>query len=202
MEGITGITVSYNTEVLLKQSVESIRKFYPYFNIIIIDGSPVRSRCWTQAGLMKDDHTAVVQTGINIGHGNGMHAGFEMITTEKALIFDTDIIMFRPCLEMMLEKFKKGTYGVGFIIKELRMSKWTRPMRYLHPFFAIIDVKQYWNHERFVHHGAPCHRTFDKMSLNGAKKKLVEFPVKNFVEHLGRGTRNQKPKEFQKGWVK
>lgn len=199
---ITGVVVSYKTTGLLKQAIESIRSFYPHFNIIIIDGSPCKSDCYEYVKSLPDDHTAIYQPQINIGHGNGMHVGIEMATTEKILLFDSDIIMNKPCIEEMFEVFERDTYGSGLILPKWRLTERSRQMRYLHPQFMALSRKQYFKHHKFVHHGAPCYLTFGNIKMPDAKKILIEFPIHDYIKHLGRGTRALSPKEFKpKTWV-
>lgn len=198
-EQVTGVVVTYNTHKLLVRSVISIRKRYPKMQIIVIDNS--------SDGNENIGAVNIVKTYKNIGHGPGMHLGASKVWTPKILFFDSDIVLVRAgVLEQMLNQFDENTYGVGQVIKVSRQgqnSVYTpleeKTVNYLHPFFMVVDKKKYFEFPHFIHHGAPCIKTM--LALQGSETKLIDFPIKRFVKHAGRGTRKLRPAGFNsKTW--
>jgi len=207
IDNITGVVVCYNTQSLLKVCLQSIRKFYPYLKIIIIDGSSVSNSCHQYVKSIKDPHIKTISLGFNIGHGKGMNKGINMANTDYVLPFDSDITLKKSPLEKMIELFKYNTFGVGEIqyvnTKGINISPVNKnAISYLHPYFQIINRNIYKNFSPYNHHGAPCILTMLDIHKKGLSEKILrDFPVKNFIEHRWRGTRELKPKEFFREWI-
>jgi len=185
ISGITGITVSYNTKDLLERAFNSIRKFYPSMPIIIIDGSDIQDPCAAYARSLAGDLTAVQSLGYNIGHGRGMCMGVEKVKTKYALIFDSDIELLEPCIPAMLAMMEDDTFGVGSIDEKVDFNRFTYgsygrvdgSVRYLQPYFQLIDIKNYKKFYPYVHHGAPCYLTMLDIHKRGLSGKILkQFP--------------------------
>lgn len=183
---VTGLTVCSNTPELIKRAYESIRKFYPEMTIIIVDGSDPISECSRYCQSLKSSRARIMEMRYNIGHGRGMDAGMKWIGTPLALIFDSDIEMIAPPLEAMYKMMTSDTYGVGWIetvgsdgfeygVHEFHKQE--TPTRYLHPYFQLISVKEYFRFPPYVHHGAPCFKTMNAIKNAGLSEEiLIEFP--------------------------
>jgi hypothetical protein len=48
------------------------------------------------------------------------------------------------------------------------------PIPYLHPYFAMINVRQYMKYKPFVHHGAPWFKTAVQLFEMGLSIKLLK----------------------------
>ena len=230
---ITGITVVYNTKDLLDRAYRSVRKFHPDMKIIIVDNSNKHDGCaqYTQLLPLNDCNVVCIYPGRNIGHGDGMHTALLKVKTKYALIFDSDIEIINSPVKAMLEMFEPDTYGVGYIETTgldgyeygvHAHHKYEKSMRYLHPYFQLISVEQYFNFYRYVHHGAPCYLAMLDIHKRGLGSKIIkEFPGLGhtagkgcgwtgdpdlkYVKHDTRGTRstrlNNGQGEIEPGWV-
>lgn len=202
MENVTGIIVSYNTKDLLKNCYESIRNFYPYLKIIIVDGSLPDNDCCDYVKSLAGRFTEIIRLSENIGHGKGINIGVANCLTEYFLLIDSDIIMNKRSIEKMMHIFtkSKNIYGVGQIVPvDKNGSNMDGGIEYLHPHFCIIKKSLYEKFSLAVHHGAPLLKSM--LDLSKQKKiGLIHFPVENYITHLGRGTRKLNPPEFLKNW--
>jgi hypothetical protein len=202
MNNITAITVVHNTPELVIRAITSIKKHYPELPILIINGSNLDSECTHILNSIQDDYITLVNVGYNIGHGKGMHLGLTTIETDLALIFDSDIYLKNgTIIEQMIDRIEYK-YGVGEIVKtnDEGYNKEGGEIKYLHPYFMLLDVKQYFKHPPFVHHGAPCYKAMNEINKSGCGQLLVEIELSDYVRHDGRGTRNIFSKEFKLGW--
>lgn len=203
MDNVTGIIVSYNTRNLLSNCVTSIRKFLPSMNLIIIDGSAQNNPCFSFSKTLKNSNTKVLNVLHNIGHGKGMIAGINICETKYFLLIDSDIEMKEnPLPEMM--KLIKNNYGVGQVVNVDKdgMNK-EKGIKYLHPYFALINKEKYLKYSPILHHGAPMLQAMIDIKNKKKSKTLIDFPVEKYIHHLGRGTRVLNPKEFNpKNWDK
>lgn len=192
MKNTVGIVVTYNTPQLIRNAISSIRRFYKDLPILIIDGSPEGSHCYLEVERLKRFGMVDVRHETsNIGHGRGLHLGISMTKQENILVFDSDIVMKRPCLELMQFKLLHPlVYGIGQIVR-VDMTGHNHPngMEYLHPHFAMISRRHYNNFNPFIHHGAPfikaAHSLYSQQLV-----QMLDFPVKKYVKHVERGTVN------------
>lgn len=181
---ITGITVCWNTKDLIERAYNSIRKFYPDMPIIIVDGSDSRDPCASYVRGLASELTTIIQPGHNIGHGRGMCLGIEKAKTPYALIFDSDIELLEPCIPAMLAMMEEDTFGVGYIEKigydGFVYGAHPHPegsLPCLHPYFHLIDIRNYKKYYPYVHHGMPVYLTMldiHKKELSG--KIIKQFP--------------------------
>lgn len=204
---VTGIIVSYNQPKLLTNCMRSIRKHYPNMKIIIIDGSDVGHPCFATAMSFESKHTRVVSMHRNIGHGKGMRLGITLCETRYFALIDSDTIMHKAPLEQMLQQMTTHSYGIGEICAVDHRGMNTSPdnehVQYLHPHFALINKFEYLRYHGIIHHGAPMIKAMINLRDLGCDNTLESFPVSDYVEHLGRGTRVLNPAGFNcKTWDK
>jgi len=204
-DNITGIIVSYNEAILLTNCYRSIRRYYPYMKIIIIDGSNLHNPCYKIAQGYIGKHTQVISTHFNIGHGKGMKLGISLCNTDYFLLIDSDTKMIQPPLQKMISEMDLSTYGIGEIIQvdKRGLNQDKGEIHYLHPYFALINKHRYNTFKPIIHHGAPMIQSMIHIHGAGATGFLKHFPVPDYVEHYGRGTRKSSPDEFHpKTWEK
>ena len=199
MQDVTAITVNYNTPDLVKRAIRSIRKFYPELFIYVINLS-------TDKKNIRLINGALYQINKNIGHGPGLHYGLQRVTTKYALCFDSDIVMKRPPIEIMVERCN-GKYGVGPVVQVNKFGvdvKGKNIISYLHPHFMLLNVEEYFKWHPLINHGAPCLKTMLEMHSKGRSSDLlVNMNVGEYILHEGRGTRKLNPKEFEpRNWDK
>ncbi|MCK9544491.1 MAG: glycosyltransferase [Novosphingobium sp.] len=186
---VTGVCVTHNTKDLIERSFLSIRKFHPNMKIIIVDGSdnsPKGIECKEYIKSISRDNTISIFPGYNIGHGKGLALGINYVRTPFVLTFDSDIEMLKSPLSRMLDMFEEGTYGVGYTEKaDLGGHDFgARPdqvkfgsMKYLHPYFSLIQMREYNKYQPFIHHGAPAVNTMLDIHNRGLSDKVIkEFP--------------------------
>jgi GT2 family glycosyltransferase len=183
---ITGITVCWNVKDLVQGAMESVRKIHPDMKIIIVDGSDPDNECASYVKSLVDENTKVVQFGYNLGHGKGMHYALQMVDTKYALMFDCDIVLLKSPLEGMVAMMEEDTFGVGYI-ELVAMDghdfgvyphhALETPTKYLHPYFQLLQVKNYFKYTPYVHHGAPCYKTMNEIKALGLSDMILkEFP--------------------------
>ena len=196
-KSIVGITVCYNTPRLLINSIESIKRFYPELEIIVINLSNDGYH------YKKIDRVSMYHMNKNIGHGPGLHFALERVSQKYAICFDSDIIMNSPCLDKMISLIReRDAYAVGKMIRvdnighTYKGDKQSEAIKYIHPHFMLLDVKKYFLWPKFIHHGAPLLETMMMLKSVNKSNLLIPFPVESYITHLGRGTRRLGPKEF------
>lgn len=186
-EVVTGIMVCWNTEDLVKTAYESVRKFHPSMRFLIVDGSTPKMACYSYLdSLRADSALKVFHLEKNLGHGRGLQFAIQRIQTPFFLTIDSDIEMLKSPVQAMLDMMEDDTYGVG----------WTYPtditghefgyrseyidkgsMKYLHPYFCLIQLKEYKKYIPFIHHGAPAVNTMLDIHRRGLSDKVIkEFP--------------------------
>ena len=117
-------------------------------------------------------------------------------------MFDTDIKMHTGgSIERMLIQLKPHTYGVGSVCQTNRSGlNVNRGVKYLHPHFMLLNLRKYFEWNKFVHHGAPCYKAMNQIHDYKMSNILIDFPVSKYIKHDWRGTRNLKPRLFKKQW--
>lgn len=185
---ITGVVVNYDTPVLLRNAIDSIRKYYD-FEIIVIDNSlePVEI-----------PDTRLIKTGSNIGHGPGMDMGIKLARTPFVLLFDSDILLIEPCIDMMFEKINDNVYAVGKLyvrnnkyFYEKHRDLFVGDFAYIiDPAFHLLNRDQYYNFAPYISDGSPTVLSYLDIARQNKQHMLVDFPVFNYVNHLKAGTRN------------
>lgn len=190
---VTGIVVNFNTKFLVKQAVQTFRKFYPSVPLIIIDNaSRDGSAEWIRA--RENDLARVVVNNKNYGHGPALDAGIMLCTTRYAFTFDSDIRFHHGGFLQLMQRAIDGKYAIGWlrwvnhngVAARGHIDK-ARLCPYVHPCFALFDVEIYKQLKPFVNKGAPC---VDNMY--DARKKgysVGAFPFERYADHLIAGTR-------------
>ena len=203
MDKITIIIVSYNTKELLENCINSIRNHSKSIKIIIIDGSEINNECSRYVRKINNNQNRVIKLNNNIGHGKGMDFGINLVGTPYFCVVDSDTIMIQNPLFKMLELIKDN-YGVGCVVDvDDKGVNFENGIKYLHPYFALINKEMYKRFKPFYHHGAPCLNAMKDINNKGLQSKLIHFDLEKYIKHLGRGTRILDPKEFKpKYWDK
>lgn len=185
-EVITAVTVCWKYVDVIERSLTSMRKFHPSMRIIVVDGSTPDMPCYQYLDSLNDINTEVYHVGYNIGHGKGMNYGIDRVKNPFVLIFDSDIEMVLSPVQDMLNMMKDDTFGVGYIemvapdghdYGVFPRHKAVRPLKYMHPYFQLIQLKEYKKYKPFIHHGAPCITTMLDIHRRGLSDRVLkEFP--------------------------
>jgi glycosyltransferase involved in cell wall biosynthesis len=178
---MTGLVVSYNTYELLKRSIESVLKFHSSLPLLIIDGSDKGNLCYDYVQSLKSEQIHILQPGKNIGHGLGMNLGIRMIQTQYTLIFDSDIVILKSPVSQMLSMMEPDTFGCGWVT-EIGTDGYDwgtfphqiGPVKYLHPYFQLINISNYKKFASYTHHGAPCYKTMIDIYNKGLSSKILK----------------------------
>jgi hypothetical protein len=183
---VIGITVCWNSRDLIEKSIFSIRKFHPDMKIIIVDGSDKSNECYSYVSALENLNTQVWHTEYNIGHGRGMNQAIRKVTLPYVLFFDSDIIMVKSPIQGMLDMMEPNTFGVGYTERvgydgfDYGVHPYHQkqnPVKYLHPYFQLVQVSEYKKYKPYIHHGAPCISTMLDIHRRGLSDIVIkEFP--------------------------
>jgi len=199
--GMTAIVVNYKTFELVRTCLKTFTEAYPAVPIILIDNnSNDKSSEFCKKVGTNNPNITFVQLHGNVGHGPAMNRATKMVTSKYFFTLDTDCTILKGgFLEAMLEKFNNdNVYAVGWLrwvnesgvaadpakLKEHSKKKFTP---YIHPHAAVFDREKYVGMQPFDYHGAPCYNNMVSAKKKGYK--VVDFPVKEYIKHLGAGTR-------------
>lgn len=196
---ITVLICQRKTKDLTSLCLESLLRFYPDIQILIVDGnSEDDSTSYLKQKAIKNPNITVWErTGIN-SHGMTMDdAILKHIKTKYVLLCDSDIIVERGGLiEDMLIEFKKDSnlYAIGSVMLVTRKNYACGPpqstddiLRYAHPSFSIYDTEVYKKlNAPFTDHGAPC--VYNMMEAEKRNLTIAYYPVDKYVSHLCGGS--------------
>ncbi len=116
---VTFLICQKNTKVLIQLALESLLRFYPDVNILVVDDdSTDDSKLYLQYKELVTPNLKVWYKGEPyLGHGGNLHEAIvNLIETEYVMVMDSDVIIERGgFLEEMLEEFKLNTklYAIG-----------------------------------------------------------------------------------------
>lgn len=194
-ENVVGVTVCWNTRDLIERAINSIRKFHPFMDIFVVDGSDGGSDCYKYLDSITGLHLTVFHCHRNIGHGRGMDLAVKYLKKPYVLFFDSDIIMVKSPIQAMLDMMQENTFGVGYLEKvgvdgfdygAKPIHKRQKPIKYLHPYFQLVQVKEYKKYKPYIHHGAPCIATMLDIHRRGLSDKVLkEFPGLGHTNGMG-----------------
>ena len=208
MKNVTAMVLFCCTENLIDYSIGTFRKFYPEMKLIIIDNSgttrPEGRRCISalKRYCKSDPNAEHFIMKRNLGHGVGMHYGFQQVKTTYTYVFESDVTMREPGLiEAMLKLATPQIYSVGPTIivtyakaEESSKNVKHRIMRRLWPYSSLLSTKTYfkfppWNSDGGIN-AAPLKDAMRKIDNSGKDKELmIEFDVDKYVTHKYGGTR-------------
>lgn len=192
---VSAVMVHFRTFDLTKMAVWSLKSYYPDITLVIIENNS-RDGSREQLKDLQDcfKNIKILELNEHIHHGPGLDTGIHECTTEWVLVYDTDCIVYRPgVIEAMLAHAGGDTYMIGeiqtvdiggFSVKQNASIRYP----YVHPFFALVNKQIYHKLPPFEKHGAPC--LTNEMAAMQQSLRLVDFPVREYVYHFGRGTVN------------
>lgn len=179
---ITAVSVVCNTPDLVRRMYEAFRRFHSIMKIILIDNSDKGNACQKYLNNICCENTIVYRFNKNLGHGRGLNYAMSRINTPYALIMDSDTEILKNPVKEMLNLMTEGVYGVGWITEVGKdgydFGTWAYqkvPVKYLHPYFCLLSVEEFYKCPPFVHHGAPFYKTMLYLHNNRLTHKLVDF---------------------------
>lgn len=134
------IIVSYNTSEITQKCVQTINKFIPNQEIIVVDNG---SQDDTVKQLKKIDNVKIVENGANFGFSKANNIGLKIATSNNIIFLNSDIELIDNSLIKMLEYFKKhpetGIIGPQFLNPDLSIQDSVFPEQNIHNAF-----KEFW----------------------------------------------------------
>lgn len=190
-EVVEAVTVAFNTPDLIINSVVSLRKYHLTLPITIINGSDRTALgvdCTRSVEALRSyyKYITVINLGYNVGHGAGLDLGLRSAKRDNVLIFDTDILVKKAPLDLFpLTKY----YAMGEVVYvDSKGHNAASGIRYVHPYFALINRREYLRRPKFRNAGAPLLAAMRDVS-KVRPETLIEVKVSEAVAHLERGTR-------------
>ena len=192
---ITAVVVNFETEELIKNAVNSFRKFYPTIPLVIVDNNSTDgSRDWIRK--QKNEFTRVVLNRSNKGHGPALHREFLRADTKYVFTFDSDVEFLRGGLLESMAALIRDAYAIGWLrwvnfdgvaVDEKKPFDKEKYCPYIHPYSALYDRDIYLTLSPFVNNGAPA--VFNMRDANKRGLEVVPFYLAPYVKHLVAGTR-------------
>lgn len=198
-KNITVLICQRNTNDLIRLTLESILRFYPDIQILVVDGSSTDDSIFylKQKAITHPNIKIWIRNGRN-SHGMTMDEAIQRhISTKYVLLCDSDIIMDRGGLiEEMLQEFPKDEllYAIGSMMLVTRSNHACGDpkdandvLRYAHPSFSIYDADRYRKMKvPFVDHGAPC--CYNQIEAEKLGLRIAYYPVDKYISHLSGGS--------------
>lgn len=189
---VSGVVVNYQTPELLDQAVRSFHDAYPAVQLLIVDNGS-RNRSIAVIDALEEEYPETIHSlrlSANLYHGPAMDRALRRLETPYAYLFDSDTITRQPgFLEPMTGQLqaREENYGAGRVLTvNSRGYSSDDGIPILWAPYMLIDRTIYRNLPPFEHHGVPVLRNMEAADERGYR--LVEFPVEDYVDHLGRGT--------------
>lgn len=190
---VTFLVCQKNTKHLIQLCIESLQRFYPDVNILVVDDeSNDDSVHYLRYKELTCPNLSVWwRTGGYIGHGTQLHqAVTEKITTKYVFIMDSDVIVERGgFLEEMMFRYSQNTnlYAIGAVQISSYSNNGGEPFDedditlYANPQFSMIDRERYPELQPFLTDGTPL-----ILNMKSARDKTLDveyYPVERFSSH-------------------
>lgn len=194
LNDITILTVHYHTPWLLESLYNSIRKFYKLPIIVVENSTDPKIIALVKLWSRKVKKVKIVYIRRNIRHGPGINLGIKHIKTPLVLCIDTDVRIKKiGYIEKLVNGMQVNSYGAGMVTWITPKGLSTKPrsknaIRYLHPHFMLLNIKEYNKYYPAANHGAPMIYAMKHIKKKNHEHKLVNIRGKTHYEHLWRGT--------------
>lgn len=209
---VTFLVCQKNTKHLIQLCIESLIRFYPDVNILVVDdNSDDDSLLYLKFKELTTPNIKVWyrNDGIYIGHGDQLHKAIaDHIITDYVLIMDSDVIVERGgFLEDMLNSFDKNSklYAIGTLQPSSYANNGDEPkdlndvVRYANPQFSMIHRPTYFDlveagtdslgkhvEAPFITDGTPL--ILNMKAAKDAGLDVGEYPTDYYVSHVSGGT--------------
>lgn len=188
---LTTVIIHYNTPVLLEKAVESFHHTYPEVNLLLIDnGSDNEGKKKVEYLADKFSCCQSYFLDENIYHGPAMDLAMGFISSKFVFFLDSDTVTNKTgFLESMAQQLfnDHNVYGSGkvvYINKRGFVDQKGIPV--LATPYMLLKRSIYEELDPFIHHGTPTIENFT--SCFDQNYKLENFPVDEYIHHIGRGT--------------
>ncbi len=198
MRKIEIVSVHYKTPEFIYKQYESVRKFYPEIPYRIIDGSDDDVIHFEDLEA-KDNNFKVERLGYNIHHGPGMDYAIRNSKYDFLLILDSDVVIKKPLIEAMLEKFQGYAVGRKRMVNIWGHQNWEDGLigklfpkmykyTYLQPACILINKNAYLQFKPFIKHGSPCIDAMIDIYRQHKTYLLGNIEIEDFVTIDWQGT--------------
>jgi Glycosyl transferase family 2 len=188
---IAVLIVHYRTFTLTQQALWSFYEAYPQTPLYVVENASGDGSLAQLIALQSAIPTLhILPQSQNLHHGPGMDIGIRAIDATHILLLDSDCILYKTGLLEALSDLvqQNAPYLIGKM-HQVDKDGFDTPngeISYIHPHCALVDKAQYVQLPPFQKHGAPC--LSNQISAAATSFLLQDFPVSNFVYHIGRGT--------------
>ncbi len=194
---VTALTSNFRTRDLIETCVTRFREFYPDLALIVVDDDSRDESTEYVEALGELPNTEAVLLDENIGHGPEWNKGIERVQTPYVFTMDSDVFLHSPgMLEAMYEEHQANPslFAIGNKVPLFKnKSAW-----YIWPLSMMMDVEKYrLLNAPFIKHGAIAKNTM--VAAARAGYDLVDFPIFDYVESEGSGTRKALRRQIQAG---
>ena len=190
---VEAVIVNYGTPRLTRRAVWSLNSLYPNLDIVVVDNaSPDDSVAVLKREFGRLAPVRLRESPVNLHHGPAMDRAVREAVHEWVLLLDSDCVAYRAgFLDRMLDTARsREAYMVGEVRsvdgRGFNTLDDDAGHRYVHPKCALVRREKYLELPPFEKHGAPCLANAITAAEHGYA--LVDFPVDDYVFHLGRGT--------------
>lgn len=197
---VTVVIVNHETECLVRDAVETFLEFYPVPTMILFDNGSTHdgSASFMETFALTRPTIQFVGLDRNVGHGPALNLCTLLAKTKYVFALDSDTRTIQGgFLELMLEKFEENPllFALGWLrycniggVPYRRIEDGRRRgYKYIHPSAMMFDREKYWGLASFKHAGSPAAALM--VSAADAGYHLDDFPIPDYIEHLGWGTR-------------
>ncbi len=192
---VTFVIVHHGTPMLTSTAVSSIlRHQAPSPKIIVIDNGSGDLEVLESSGLV-----TMMRNRENLGHGPGMHQGFQRAETDWVFTLDSDAVLTQtwPLLTLGGEgdQLPYAIGGLSFVDEtghDVDEDYEGPAIPYIHPRAALWHRDSYFILPPFIDHGCPCLDNMRAVRDSGDGHRLIDFSdIRRFMHHAGRGSWNK-----------
>lgn len=204
---VTTVIINYRTADLFEQAIASFRQFYPKIRLLLIDngsGDGKSDLVMNKWRSRQPDQTELLFNTRNLHHGPAIDQAARHAVTPFLLFLDSDCGVFNGgFVELMLEQAQASSlhYAVG---RRIWMdhrgfdlpAETPGAIPYIRPICLFMRRETYLALPGAERHGAPLLENMREAVRRGCV--LVDFPVEQYVSHVGRGTASRHG--YKLGW--
>ena len=189
---VEAVIAHYETAALTRMAVWSLHGLHPDLPITVVDNGSSQADVQALRTSVADVHLCrIVRSETNLHHGPALDLAIRQSEAEWVLVFDSDCIAYRKGLvpAMLQVAEQRSAYLLGevcFVDDGGYATTDVKAHRYVHPKCALVRRATYLELPPFEKHGAPCLANERAAAERG--HLLADFPVGDYVYHLGRGT--------------